>query len=113
LAPDRDIEIRFTGVRPGEKLSEQLSLKDESAEHTRHPQIFIGRVQPVDGDKVGRLIAELAALADCSDPGHIRAKFQEIVPEYGHARPPAESGPQTAAEPPRPGTIPVVAPGLA
>jgi FlaA1/EpsC-like NDP-sugar epimerase len=112
LAPDRDIEIRFTGVRPGEKLSEQLSLKDESAEHTRHPQIFIGRVQPVDGDKVGRQIAELAALADCPDPGRIRAKFQEIVPEYDHAPPSGENGQGAVAEPPRPGTVPVVAPGL-
>ncbi len=44
LVPDKDIEIRFTGLRPGEKLFEELSTVEEKAEKTRHPKIFIGRL---------------------------------------------------------------------
>ena len=46
LEPDRDIEIRFTGIRPGEKLYEELSLDEENATRTRHPRIYIGNKTP-------------------------------------------------------------------
>jgi FlaA1/EpsC-like NDP-sugar epimerase len=107
LVPKKDVEVRFTGIRPGEKLFEELALQEESAEHTRHPRIFTGRVQPQDWETVGRLIEELTALANFPDAGRIRAKFKEIVPEYAYAGPcGAEVGPD-AAEPVRNGTVPV------
>jgi FlaA1/EpsC-like NDP-sugar epimerase len=102
FTPCQDIEVRFTGLRPGEKLFEELSLKEESAGHTRHPQIFIGRVRPQDWEEVGRQIEELAALADCPDHGAIRAKFKEIVPEYNFSSPAGEKASLPGAKVPLP-----------
>src|SRR4029077_14265853 len=45
LVPDRDIKISFTGLRPGEKLTEELALDEEHATKTTHPQIFVGKVK--------------------------------------------------------------------
>jgi FlaA1/EpsC-like NDP-sugar epimerase len=44
LVPHEDIEVRFTGIRPGEKLFEELSMESEGIEKTRHPKIFVGFV---------------------------------------------------------------------
>lgn len=46
--PDEDIEIKFSGVRPGEKLFEELSTDAEHASKTKHPKIFIGRIATCD-----------------------------------------------------------------
>jgi FlaA1/EpsC-like NDP-sugar epimerase len=81
LAPDHDVEIQFTGMRPGEKLSEELFLSDETAEKTRHPRIFVGKTTPQDWQTVNRRILELGELAG-ADAACIRAKFKAIVPEY-------------------------------
>jgi FlaA1/EpsC-like NDP-sugar epimerase len=45
LTPGEDVEIRYTGVRPGEKLFEELSVDAETADKTRHPKIFVGRAR--------------------------------------------------------------------
>ena len=50
LVPGDDIEIQFTGLRPGEKLFEELSVTGEKADKTRHPKIFVGRFRPCDWD---------------------------------------------------------------
>jgi len=81
LAPDQDVEIRFTGIRPGEKLYEELFLNEETAEKTCHPRIFIGKTQPQDWQSVNRRLLELGELAG-ADADRIRAKFKEVVPEY-------------------------------
>jgi FlaA1/EpsC-like NDP-sugar epimerase len=114
LVPNQDIEVRFTGIRPGEKLFEELTLQEEGAEHTRHPRIFTGRVRRQDWGKVRRLIDELVALADCQDPGRIRAKFEEIVPEYTYAGASGNGVGPAGAKAARNGTAPVaMAPGSA
>jgi FlaA1/EpsC-like NDP-sugar epimerase len=77
-----DIEIRFTGTRPGEKLFEELSLKEEIAEKTQHPKIFIGRQKPQSWEQIVGQVKELEALVDCPEVSKIFAKFKEIVPEY-------------------------------
>jgi FlaA1/EpsC-like NDP-sugar epimerase len=82
LEPDVDVEIRFTGVRPGEKLFEELSVDAESAEKTRHPKILVGRFRPHTWDEVQRRLHELDALVDAR-AAQVRAKLAEIVPEYG------------------------------
>jgi hypothetical protein len=88
LRPDHGIEIRFTGIRPGEKLFEELSLREECAEKTQHPRIFIGRLQPQDWEEINRRVEELGALARGAEPDRIRAKFKEVVPEYQYPHPP-------------------------
>lgn len=88
LTPDKDVEIRFTGLRPGEKLFEELSTADEMAEKTRHPKIFIGKlpVRPLDqvSAEVQAMIerANGATLHDCVD--RLRALVPELQrPETG------------------------------
>lgn len=94
LVPDEDIAIQFTGIRPGEKLFEELFLGEEEVEKTRHPWIFVGKDRPVDFKYIGRAVKELGELGSCMDAQRIKAKFSAIVPEYqgGSAREDLPSG---------------------
>lgn len=76
-----DIEIEFTGLRPGEKLYEELLMDEEGMQDTDNKLIHIGR--PIDIDEM-KFYAQLKALKEeakneCSD---IRAMIHEIVPTY-------------------------------
>jgi FlaA1/EpsC-like NDP-sugar epimerase len=77
-----EIPIQFTGMRPGEKLFEELALQDEFAQKTRHPKIFIGRLQPASLVDIDSAIEEMQALADSSDTNAILRKLKQIVPEF-------------------------------
>ena len=57
LRPDEDIEIEFTGVRPGEKLFEELGTSEENVDKTNHPKIFVGRITGVAPEKVVALLS--------------------------------------------------------
>ena len=80
--PGEDIEIVFTGLRPGEKLFEELSIKGEDMQETRHPKIGIWKNIPMDRDRLRAKIAELVALAKIGEHDAIAAKIKELVPEY-------------------------------
>jgi FlaA1/EpsC-like NDP-sugar epimerase len=80
--PDEDIEITFTGTRPGEKLFEELSIKGEDMQPTRHPKIGIWTNNPMDSAKLHAGIDELVALAKTQDHKKIAQKIKELVPEY-------------------------------
>jgi FlaA1/EpsC-like NDP-sugar epimerase len=80
--PDEDITIEFSGIRPGEKLFEELSFDSENATTTRHPKIFVGTFRPYPWEAVERGLARLHALSEGSAPKLIMAAFQELVPEY-------------------------------
>jgi len=80
--PAEDIAITFTGPRPGEKLFEELSIKGEDMQQTRHPKIGIWKNIPVDREKLHREIDELLGLADSQDYGQIVKKVKELIPEY-------------------------------
>lgn len=84
--PAGSIEVHFTGMRPGEKLFEELSLEEEQAEKTAHPRIFVGRVRSLDWEEINRHLEDLRELADCPDASQIHDKFKEIVPEYACPR---------------------------
>lgn len=96
-----DIEIKVTGLRPGEKLFEELVLQEEGAERTRHPKVFIGRIKPHSWKAVLESIEELDRLSRSSDADGIRKALQRLIPEYTptKARAPAanEAAPATAA----------------
>jgi len=80
--PDIDIDVKFSGVRPGEKLFEELSTDAESADKTKHPKIFIGRVRSLAWDDALRGIELLAQLALEANPDEIRVALAELIPEY-------------------------------
>jgi len=79
--PDVDIEIKFSGVRPGEKLYEELRHTDESHEPTEHPRIFRLRAEAPAPELQGRL-AELAAIAASGDRPAMKEAMRRMVPEY-------------------------------
>lgn len=81
LRPNEDIEVVFTGVRPGEKLFEELSTDEESAEKTRHPQVFVGRCRTVEFQQIERALRALEQPGPVSQHELKRALI-EIVPEY-------------------------------
>lgn len=80
--PNEDIEIVFTGLRPGEKLFEELSIKGEDMQETRHPKIGIWKNIPRDRDHLRAGIEQLIDLARKGEHGPIAEKIKELVPEY-------------------------------
>jgi FlaA1/EpsC-like NDP-sugar epimerase len=87
LRPDDDIEIRFSGVRAGEKLFEELSTDAEHAEKTKHPKVFIGRIAAQAWEAVATGVEALLELALTDAPDRVRAAIGDIVPEYAAVRP--------------------------
>jgi FlaA1/EpsC-like NDP-sugar epimerase len=90
LRPDIDIPIVFTGVRPGEKLAEQLTLDEEQATKTRHEKIWIGRVAALEWSTLERHLTALREAADGGSDEAVVARLEEIVPEYRRERGPVE-----------------------
>jgi FlaA1/EpsC-like NDP-sugar epimerase len=94
LEPGRDIEIVFTGIRPGEKLSEDLFEGEHPFDKTRHPDIF--RLEnscgDLQGDVLQTMIGELTRLAREGDAQSIIAVLDDVVPcaEIRKTPPPAE-----------------------
>lgn len=77
-----DIEIRFSGVRPGEKLFEELATDSEEADKTRHPKIFVGRIQPRPYEAVAVQLNALRALL-ATQQGRVSPEVLcKLVPEY-------------------------------
>ncbi len=80
--PGEDIEMVFTGPRPGEKLFEELSIVGEDMQKTRHPKISIWTNIPMDREKLRRSIGELIEIAKTQSHSEIVRKIKELVPEY-------------------------------
>ncbi|WP_417739813.1 polysaccharide biosynthesis protein [Rosistilla oblonga] len=101
LEVHKDIELKFTGLRPGEKLYEELYIDDEKRLQTVHPKILIAESEQLALKDVIRHIAELVEAAE-SDSSAVRAKLKTIVPRYQYDAPLSESAtagskPSTAA----------------
>ncbi len=81
LTPDVDIKIEYTGLRPGEKLYEELLMAEEGLKKTANQRIFIGNPLPVDGEKFRSQLAMLdkEAWDECTN---MKGLVQSIVPEY-------------------------------
>ncbi len=80
--PGEDIEIAFTGPRPGEKLFEELRIEGEDMQRTSHPKISIWKNIPMDRAKLRASIIELLDLARRQDHDTLAHKIKELVPEY-------------------------------
>ena len=81
LTLGKDIQITFTGLRPGEKLYEELLANKENTIETPNPKIMIAKVRTYQYDEVVKEIDDLIALKN-GDPFAIVRKMKEIVPEY-------------------------------
>jgi FlaA1/EpsC-like NDP-sugar epimerase len=80
--PGEDIEIVFTGPRPGEKLFEELRIEGENMQRTRHPKISIWKNIPMDREKLRAGIADLLDLAARRDTVQLARQIKDLVPEY-------------------------------
>ncbi len=82
LRPYEDIDIVFTGMRPGEKLFEELSITGEDTSRTAHPKIGINNKRPEDFNRVCKCIDRLIAMMDTASAEAIREELKNTVPEY-------------------------------
>ncbi len=82
LTIDKDIKIIYTGLRPGEKLYEELLNNEENTLPTHHPQILIGKVKEYEYIQVLKDINELIQLMETQDNKRIVTKMKEMVPEF-------------------------------
>jgi FlaA1/EpsC-like NDP-sugar epimerase len=81
LTPNEDIDIKFTGVRPGEKLFEELLGIDEETASTQHPKIFVGRVQSYPEDRVEGGLKRLQELVESVDVEGLKRFLSDFLPE--------------------------------
>ncbi len=82
LRPGEDIEIKFTGIRPGEKLYEELSVLGEDMGKTTHEKIYVWRNKREDWSRVCRAIDELITAADADEADGLRRRLVDLVPEF-------------------------------
>jgi FlaA1/EpsC-like NDP-sugar epimerase len=79
--PDKDIRIEYTGLRPGEKLYEELLMKEEGLKETNNNRIFVGEPIIFDDDEFVEAVENLDCLAkqECKE---IREEVKKLVPTY-------------------------------
>lgn len=83
--PGREIEIRYTGLRPGEKLYEELSHNEETTENTEHPKIW--RLRPTgrnlgEGEDWLQSVQGIVEKATKGNTAGAKQRIKEIVPKY-------------------------------
>ena len=81
LKPFEEMDIVFTGLRPGEKLFEELELFGEEIAKTRHPKIFTGKLMPYTPEQVENALIHLAELARSGQHDTIRLFLNSFLPE--------------------------------
>ena len=78
----KDIMIKITGLRPGEKMYEELLGNDENTIGTHHPKIMIGRVKQIDYKTINKLVENLISLVKSQGNEDIVKSMKQIVPEF-------------------------------
>lgn len=111
LKPHEDIPIVFTGIRPGEKLFEELETDAENMAKTKHPKIFIGRIEPYPEQDTRRAVTQLSLYANSGQSEKVREALTAFLPGSNLSGQPAPavipSTPPAASK--RPSTAPVAA----
>lgn len=82
LKPDIDIRIEFSGVRPGEKLYEELSGLEEDTVPTRHSQIRVFTGRGASADTISRCLEELRRATEARDASAAVLTLKELAPDY-------------------------------
>ena len=80
--PDVDIEIEFTGLRPGEKLFEEISHKAENLDATGHPKIMRFVCEPEKFEAVKKAFQGINDKIYVMEPDQLKQRLQEAIPEY-------------------------------
>jgi FlaA1/EpsC-like NDP-sugar epimerase len=80
LRPHDDIEIQYTGARPGEKLFEELTTNGESAVATSHPKVFVTEAPDLSGAALHEALDAILAAARLGDAERVVALLREAVP---------------------------------
>lgn len=82
LTPGRDIDIVYTGLRPGEKLFEEIFHERENLRGTRHPKLFLAGSRPVEWQWLTDELTELQGAATSRNVDKLIGHLRRIVPEY-------------------------------
>lgn len=80
--PEKDIQIVFTGLRPGEKLYEELLNQKETTMPTTNEKIMVAKVREFEYDEIEKEVEELIRLADQNKPFSTVEQMKKIVPEF-------------------------------
>lgn len=81
LEPYEDIDIVFTGIKPGEKLFEELEITGENLLKTTHPKIFIGKIATYSNEEVANIVSNFRQAVEESNTAEIRRLFNHFLPE--------------------------------
>lgn len=84
LEPDKDIAIEFTGLRPGEKLFEEISLAEEDTTKTSNNKIYVNKAVEHDAKEFSRHIKQLEHIVKTDDIEGMFTIVQDIVPTFNH-----------------------------
>jgi FlaA1/EpsC-like NDP-sugar epimerase len=82
FVPNEDIKIEITGLRPGEKLYEELLMSEEGLLSTKHEKIFVGKPTFSDLGEMKEKMNQLAQIIERNDTEGLIHKIEEIVPSY-------------------------------
>ena len=82
LIPDKDIPLRYTGLRPGEKLYEELLIDPVQSQPTKHPRIFCSEEPPPDANILEKEINVLTKVIAQRDLSSTLDSMKRLVPEY-------------------------------
>ena len=82
LEPDKDIKIEVTGLRPGEKLHEEVLADEENTLPTHHKKILIAKVRSNAYEFIHKEIEVLIQMFEAQDNQKIVSKIKHLVPEY-------------------------------
>ena len=82
--PYVDIGIEFSGLRPGEKLFEELLMDEEGLAKTENNKIFIGKQIDIDPELFVRQYKELCDAADSNNSDLVVSVLREVVPTFNH-----------------------------
>ncbi len=82
LSADEDIDIEFVGLRPGEKLFEELQHTDENTKPTEHEKIFCFVSEPRKLEEIEAIFKELRPILHSAEPSELKLRLKKAVPEY-------------------------------
>jgi FlaA1/EpsC-like NDP-sugar epimerase len=108
--PGEDIEIVYTGLRPGEKLYEELFHEKEALQSTKHSKILLARHREFDWARLNNIIGQLKDACLTLDEQRLHGLLGELVPEWSGAE--ADRHQQEAAVSKSAGGVPAVNPPI-